>query len=98
MEVAASAPYFYEHDGRALAGRAQAVELPHDDPRYPGVLKLQQRRRMGDAAERARRAEGGDRRAEQILGLLRLGHPLAWWLGSHPALTVRFERPGTPAS
>jgi hypothetical protein len=98
MQVAAGEPYFYEHEGRALVGRAQAVELPPDDPRHPVVLKLQQRRRMGDAEELARRAQDGDRRAQQILDLLRLGHPLAWWLASHPDLTVRFDRPGTPAS
>jgi hypothetical protein len=98
MEIAAGEPYFYEHDGRALAGRAQAVELPADDPRFPVVLQLQQRRKMGDAEELARRARDGDRRAQQILDLLRLGHPLAWWLSSHPDLTVRFDRPGTPAS
>jgi hypothetical protein len=98
MEISAGEPYFYEHEGRALAGRAQAIELPADDPRHPVVLKLQQRRRMGDAEELARRAHDGDRRARQILDLLRLGHPLAWWLGSHPDLIVRFNRPGTPAS
>jgi hypothetical protein len=53
---------------------------------------------MGDAVELARRALAGDRRAQQLLELLRLGHPLAWWLHSHPDLTVRFDRPGVPAS
>jgi len=98
MEIEAGEPYFYEHEGRALVGRAQAVELPADDPRHEMVLRLQARRRPGDAEELARRAQNGDRRAEQILELLRLGHPLAWWLASHPDLVVRFDRPGTPPS
>jgi hypothetical protein len=98
VPVEASEPYFYVHEGRDLVGRAQAVELPSDDPRHAVVLKLQARRRPGDAEELARRAQGGDRRAEQLLGLLRLGHPLAWWLASHPDLVVRFDRPGVPAA
>jgi hypothetical protein len=98
MHVEASEPYFYVHDGRDLVGRAQAIELSSDDPRYEVVRKLQARRRPGDAEELARRAQAGDRRAEQLLALLRLGHPLAWWLVSHPDLVVRFDRPGVPAS
>jgi hypothetical protein len=98
MRFEAGETYFYDYDGRELAGRAQAVELPSDDRRYDTVLQLQQRRKSGDAEELGRRAKAGDRRAAQLLAYLRLGHPLAWWMASHPSLVVSFDRPGIPPS
>jgi hypothetical protein len=98
MEVQAGEPYFYEHDGQQLVGRAQAVELTPDDPRHAAVLELQRRRRPGDAEELGRRAQAGDQRAQTLLKMLRLGHPLEWWMASHPDLVVSFALPGIPPS
>jgi hypothetical protein len=98
MDVSASEPYFYALDGQELAGRAQAVELPPDDPRHGPVLQLQLKRRPGDAEELGRRAQDGDQRAQVLLRMLRLGHPLAWWMASHPDLVVSFALPGIPPS
>lgn len=98
MEIVASDEYFYEHDGQELVGRAQAVELSRDDRRYEAVMRLQLRRQPGDAETLSRRARDGDRRAETLLKMLSLGHPLAWWLASHPNLVVSFALPGIPPS
>jgi hypothetical protein len=98
MLVQASKPYFYERDGVELVGRAQAIELPQDDPRHAAVLQLQLKRRPGDVEELGRRADAGDQRAQLLLKMLRLGHPLAWWIASHPDLVVSFSLPGIPPS
>jgi hypothetical protein len=98
MDVQASEPYFYELDGRELAGRAQAIELPQDDPRHAAVLALALKRQRGDAEELGRRARDGDQRAKVLLKMIRLGHPLAWWMASHPDLVVSFALPGIPPS
>jgi hypothetical protein len=96
--VHASEPYVYERDGVELVGRAQAIELPRDDPRHAAVLQLQLKRRAGDVEELGRRAGDGDQRAQLLLKMLRLGHPLAWWIASHPDLIVSFALPGIPPS